>query len=87
LYIYFYCRYSYALRGSSSKKTFEIKNLKLKGGAMVWLRYSLFYIFISSFHFFIHYISIFIVGIHMPFGEAHPKKHLKLKGGAMVWLR
>ena len=44
-------------------------------------------ILISYFHFFIHSLSILIIGIHIPFGEAHPKKHLKLKGGAMVWLR
>ncbi|MFV0229973.1 hypothetical protein OBJ94_06050, partial [Empedobacter falsenii] len=73
---------SYALRGSSSKKTFEIKR-RSHGMAQVFL----FFIFISSFHFFIHSLCIFIVGIHMPFGEAHPKKHLRLRGGAMVWLR
>ena len=31
---------SYALRGSLDKKTFEIKNLKLKGEAPVELRYN-----------------------------------------------
>gem|GEM_PF-5886682 len=70
-----------------SKKKIEIKNLKLKGGAIVWLRYSFTYC-----SFFIHSFSILIIGIHMPFGEDHSKKkieikNLKLKGGAIVWLR
>ena len=38
--VYFNYWYSYALRGNSSKKTFEIKNLRLRGGATEWLRYS-----------------------------------------------
>ena len=37
----------------------------------------LFFIFISSFHFFIHSLCIFIVGIHMPFGEVLTQKRTK----------
>gem|GEM_PF-2507766 len=43
LFMSYYCfqMNSYALRGSLDEKTFEIKNLKLKGEAPVELRYKL----------------------------------------------
>jgi len=46
--------------------------LKLKGEAIAWLRYSFSYC-----SFFIHWTSILIIGIHMPFGEQSKKEPKK----------